>query len=84
MVLEGMKCMFIVVGLSVYFYRSFWAMIPLCGIGVWYWRKDSRRKAIEDRHRLLLQFRDMIRSVAGAMQAGYSVENAFLESYEDT
>lgn len=83
LVLEGMKCMFIVVGLSVYFYRSFWAMIPLCGIGVWYWRKDSRRKAIEDRHRLLLQFRDMIRSVAGAMQAGYSVENAFLESYED-
>ncbi|MBR5508807.1 MAG: type II secretion system F family protein [Lachnospiraceae bacterium] len=75
--------MVIVLVFSVYFYRSLWAAIPLCGIGLWYWKRDSQRKAQQDRHQLLLQFRDMIRSVAGAMQAGYSVENAFLESYED-
>lgn len=83
LVVEGLKCMVIVLVLSAYFYRSLWAAIPLCGIGLWYWKRDSQRKAQQDRHLLLLQFRDMIRSVAGAMQAGYSVENAFLESYED-
>lgn len=81
--LEGLKCMVIVLVFSVYFYRSLWAVIPLCGIGLWYFKRDSRHKAQQDRHQLLLQFRDMVQSVAGAMQAGYSVENAFLESYED-
>ncbi len=83
MVIEGLKSAVIVLVLSVFFYRSLWAVIPLCGIGVWYWQTVSRRKAQKDRHRLLLQFRDMIRSVAAAMRAGYSVENAFVESYED-
>ena len=83
LVLEGMKCVLIVLVLSAFFYRSLWAVIPLSGIGVWYWSRDSKRKAEQERHRLLLQFRDMIRSVAGAMRAGYSVENAFLASYED-
>lgn len=82
-ILEGFKCMVIVLVFSGYFYRSLWAVIPLCGIGLWCWKRDSQRKAQQDRHQLLLQFRDMIQSVAGAMQAGYSVENAFLESYED-
>lgn len=83
LVLEIIKCVMIVLVFSAFFYRSLWAVIPLCGIGVWYWKKDSQRKAAQERHRLLLQFRDMIRSVAGAMQAGYGVENAFLESYGD-
>ncbi len=83
LVAEVVKCMLIVLMLSVYFYKSLWAAIPLCGIGVWYWKRDSERKAAQDRHILLLQFRDMIRSVSSAMQAGYGVENAFLESYED-
>lgn len=83
MILEGLKCMVILLLFSGYFYRSLWAAIPLCGIGLWYWKRDSQRKAQRDRHQLILQFRDMVRSVAGAMEAGYSVENAFLESYED-
>ncbi len=83
LIAEGMKCAVIVLVLSVYFYKSLWAVVPLCGIGVWYWKRDCGRKAEQDRHMLLLQFRDMIRSVASAMGAGYSVENAFLESFED-
>lgn len=66
-----------------FFYRSFWAFPVLCIPGVLYYKKDVEKKAAQDRRRLLLQFRDMIRSVAAAMQAGYSVENAFLESYSD-
>ena len=83
LMLEGLKCVVIILLFSAYFYRSLWATIPLCGIGLWCWKRDSQRKAQQDRRQLLLQFRDMVRSVAGAMEAGYSVENAFLESYED-
>lgn len=83
LVLEACKCIGIVLLLSIYFYQSLWAAIPLSAVGAMCWMSDSVRKARQDRRRLLLQFRDMIRSVAAAMGAGYSVGNAFLESYDD-
>ncbi len=83
LITEVVKCFLIVLGLSLFFYRSIWAAIPLSAVGILCWKADSGRKAGNDRDRLLLQFRDMIRSVASSMTAGYSVENAFLQSYED-
>ena len=42
-----------------------------------------RRKAKRARNELAAQFRECILSVVSALQAGYSVENAFLESEKD-
>ena len=68
---------------SRYFYRSAWAMLPMCIPVVLYWKIRAKEKVGQDREELLRQFSDMIQSVAAAMKAGYSVENAFLESYGD-
>ena len=82
-VAEFLKCAFIVCLFSVYFYRSFWACVPLCAVGMFVWKMDERKKIKKCRQELLFQFRDMIQSVEASIKAGYSLENAFLESYRD-
>jgi len=80
---ELVKCAGIVTILSWFFYRSIWALLPMCIPAVLYWKVRGQEKARQDREELLWQFCDMIQSVAAAMKAGYSVENAFLESHSD-
>lgn len=72
-----------VVWYSLFFYRSFWAFVPLVVLGIYIYRTNCDARAEKDRYRLLLQFRDMIRSAAAAMQSGSSAENAFLWALED-
>jgi tight adherence protein B len=83
LIAEGTKCILLVAGLSYFFYKSIWAVVPLSIAGILCWKRDSVKKVQKDQHKLLLQFCDMIRSVSSAMTVGYSVENAFLESYRD-
>ena len=78
-----LQCAGVTVMLSWFFYRSLWAALPLSILAIWFGRRQCAGKAQEDRRILLLQFCDMTQSAAAAMKAGYSVENAFLESYDD-
>lgn len=69
--------------LAWFFYRSLWAAIPLSAAGVLCFcgiRRKSHEKAGEE---LGDQFRECILSVAAALQAGYSAENAFRECRKD-
>lgn len=69
--------------LSYFFYRSVWALIPLSGAGGYlFWREKSRR-ARKARDELAAEFRECILSVVTSLQAGYSVENAFMEAGRD-
>lgn len=77
------QCACLAAVFSWFFYRSIWACLPLSTLGIWYGKAQDVRKAQEDRRILLLQFCDMTQSAAAALKAGYSVENAFLESYAD-
>ena len=81
--LEICKCTGLVILFSYFFYRSVWAVIPLGFLGIVCWQNDNRHRIAVDKHRLLLQFRDLIQAVAAQMRAGYSVENSFLECYPD-
>lgn len=81
--LEAGKCLGVTFLFAWFFYRSIWAVLPLGTIGIFLWRKDAKRKAEQDRRKLILQFSDCIRCVDGALRAGYSVENAFLASLPD-
>ena len=68
---------------SYFFYRSFLALIPLSLIGAaafWMIRQQKLEKAKQE---LAGQFRECILAVATSLQAGYSVENAFLECGQD-
>ncbi len=69
--------------LSYFFYRSPLAMLPLSGVGVLTFYKLGRDKAGKAREELAVQFRECILSVAASLQAGYSVENAFVECRQD-
>ena len=72
-----------VVILAYFFYRSALAVIPLSVIGVLMFRKKAAELAAGDRMELESQFGEAIRGVETALKAGYSVENAFLQSGRD-
>ena len=76
--LEGVLivCLF-----SYFFYRSYFAVVILAP-GIFFYRKEKKKRKGEKRKILLeQQFRETLLSVQTNLQSGYSVENAFLESY---
>jgi len=81
---KAMLLCFGVTGFFAYFfYRSIAAMVPLSGVGIFVFRKLQKDKATKEREELALQFRECILAVSTSLQAGYSVENAFLECRQD-
>lgn len=84
---ERVKAICLCIGVTgvfaYFFYRSFVAMIPLSAIGVSAFFLIGRQKAEKAREDLAVQFRECILAVATFLQAGYSVENAFLECGQD-
>ncbi len=70
-------------GFAFFFYRSVWALPPMFLVG-WLYLKRSRHRRRRQRNRqMLIQFKECIQAVAASMRAGYSVENAFLDSMAD-
>lgn len=73
----------IVILLAYFFYRSFWA-VPFLGIlGFLYAETEKKNQSKRRREELTVQFKECILSVSASLQAGYAIENAFLESRED-
>lgn len=73
----------VVLGLSIAFFRSWLAVIPLAPVGYAVIKSMEKRKGEQVREELTEQFRECILSVSASLQAGYALENAFLESRED-
>lgn len=73
----------IAVFFAFFFYRSAWAVLPMLAVGgvFVYWRLKRKKKNSDSQ--FLLQFQECVLSVAGALKAGYAVENAFAESIPD-
>ncbi len=69
--------------LAYFFYRSLFAVIPLSFVGYLYFRTRSAEKIRKDKRELESQFMEAIRAVQTALKAGYSVENAFIQSGKD-
>jgi len=83
---EELKCLiegfFIVSILAYFFYRSYAALIVLTP-GIWFYRKEKMKRSAKQRKFMLeQQFRETLISVQTNLQSGYSVENAFGESYQ--
>lgn len=81
--LEVIKGALAVIFLAYFFYRSFWAVIPLLPVGGAYIVLSKHRRSDKCKEELKVQFKECILSVSAALRAGYAVENAFLESRED-
>lgn len=69
--------------LAYFFYRSFWAVLPLSGVGVWCFRNLREKNRRQRKQEMSAQFRECILSVSTLLQAGHSAENAFLECRRD-
>ncbi|HKM34278.1 MAG TPA: type II secretion system protein F [Lachnospiraceae bacterium] len=74
---------FVTLFLCEFFYRSLWASIFLCPIGVYVYQSNQINKKVKRIQKLETEFKDCILSVSANLRAGYSVENAFLESVKD-
>ena len=68
--------------LAYFFYRSYVALIVLTP-GIWFYRKEKVKRFLKKRKAVLeQQFKESLVSVQTNLQSGYSVENAFGESYQ--
>ena len=69
--------------IGYFFYRSWIACIVLLPIVFLFLQRKKRELAKKQRQDLSVQFKDLILSVSANQRAGYSIENAFRESYKD-
>jgi tight adherence protein B len=67
-------------GISWLFYRSLIPAALLSPLLILWYRYCGRRAADQRRRNLALQFKNGVQALAGALSAGYSVENAFHEA----
>ncbi len=76
----------IVVGLlliSKMFYGNMWMTLIVSPIGVLVYKTVKKKLYKSQIRKIELQFRDMLTAISDLMQTGYSIENAFIESYKE-
>ena len=69
--------------ISYFFYRSIWAFFLFLPYLIYYFRKKKQEKQEQQAELLRYQFKDGIMAISAALNAGYSVENAFREGRKD-
>lgn len=69
--------------LSIFFYRSFAAVILMAPVGLYYLTLLVGKKEQEKRECLRSEFKEAILSIAANLRAGYAVENAFRETLQE-
>lgn len=83
------RCFYLILSIFVtlffcgFFYRSLWTSIFLWPIGVYVYQSNQKGKKVKRIQKLEMEFKDCILSVSANLRAGYSIENAFLESQND-
>lgn len=77
---EGMA---LVAAVAYFFYRSWIACAALLPMLFLFLKGKRKELARRRRQELSMQFKDLILTVAANQKAGYSIENAFRESYGD-
>lgn len=79
-IVEGLV---IIAGLAWFFYRSIYAFVFLLPLFSFYCQEKRREIRNRQIQQLEKEFRELLLCVSVNMQAGYSIENAFLESDEN-
>ncbi len=81
--LHILSCALFTAMVSWIFYDSVIAWIFLMPLSLFSFREQGKIQCQRRKRRLEIEFREVILSVSSNLQAGYSVENAFQESYKD-
>jgi len=82
-VFYGIEGILIVMILGYFFYRSWIGTCFLSPLIILFLKSNRKELGKRQRDTLCLQFKDTLRSVNSSLQAGYSMENAFMEAYKD-
>lgn len=82
-VFMALKSIGITILINYCFYRLWMAFFPLLIIGFKYYQKQKRELIHKKQEELRQQFKELLYLTVAGQKAGYSVENAFLKSYED-
>lgn len=69
--------------IALLFYKSFIAFFCLLPASYVYVKQRKKQKIKKRKERLHLEFLEGIKSIAAALNAGYSIENSFYEAYKD-
>lgn len=72
-----------IAAVGYFFYRSWVACLCLMPMLFLFFREKKKDLAGKRRQELSIEFKDMILAVSANQKAGYSIENAFRESYRD-
>lgn len=78
-----LKSVLVVFILDYFFYQSVWALAPLFGVGIGYYRMEREVLCQKKKEAAREQFKELILLASVGQKAGYSAENAFLSSYSD-
>ncbi len=78
-----LKSILVVIVVNVCFYQNIPAFLGLWIIGVIFYEKEKGFLLSKKKEAVREQFREMLLLTVAGQRAGYSVENAFLNSYED-
>lgn len=79
-VLLAAKGLGIWIGGAYFFYRSYKAFLLMLPLAVIYYQIEKKEAVKKRKEQLSLQFKEAVLSVCVSMQAGYSSENAFVQS----
>lgn len=82
-VLYGAEAVGYVCLLTYFFYRSWKWTIILSPLVILFLHKRKKEMVRKQRQSLSLQFKDALTSINASLQAGYSLENAFIEAYRE-
>lgn len=78
--LQGVGCICLI---AYVFYRSYIAVFFLLPLLYFFWKGKKKERIKNQKQKLRLEFREMMNSLIAGLEAGYSVENAFLRSEGD-
>lgn len=69
--------------LTYFFYRNWWAFVPMSLLGVFFFKCEKKDLLGKKKEEIRQQFKELLFLAMSAQKAGYSIENAFLDSYDD-
>lgn len=60
-------------------YRSWYAMVLMIPVTIWYWKMYQKEQIRVRKKKLLCEFKDAMQAVSASLLAGYALENAWRE-----
>ncbi len=82
-IFESLKLMVVCLMVGYLFYDALWGSVLVLPFGVLLWGIDRDKAITTKKDKITEEFKDFIIFLSGNLNAGYSLENAFVQSYAE-